>query len=339
MKMRVLWLKDSKSGHLNKARGLLHALGKICDIEVVEFPIVWRLPAMRQLLSYLGKQSFKFPIHWVLKNVPNMSEIDLIISAGGLTQWPNAALAYQFHKSNVFLGSPRKLSPDFFTLIGMHDAPRNQPPYYHFEIIPSLVSSESAGQAAEEAGLPLRKDWGILVGGDGEGIVWKEDDYLEITDKFLTQAKATGNQVRFATSRRTPVHVEVKLREMAAKSGLLAGGCWFHGREQSTSSLLAMLGACSQLAVTADSMSMTHEAVSSGRKVFVIRPNIGGNPRLMANIDELAAAGYVMPQTIKSFDMISSSPENGWKLIIGDSSLALAEAVIASLPKSVFESI
>jgi mitochondrial fission protein ELM1 len=337
--MRVLWLQDRKSGHLNKARGLLHALGKISEIHVVEFPIVWRLPGIRQLLSYLGKKSFKCPIHWVLKNVPSMSEIDLIVSAGGLTQWPNAALAQQFHKSNVFLGSPRKLSPDFFTLIGMHDAPRNQPPYYHFDIIPSLVSPESAEQATKEAGLPLRRDWGFLIGGDGEGIAWEENDYLEITEKFLAQAKATGKQVRIATSRRTPVQVEVKLREMASKSGLLAGACWYHGREHSTSSLLAMLGACSHLAVTADSMSMTHEAVSSGRPVFVIRPEVGGNPRLLANINELAAVGFLISQNIKSFDMIDNSPENGWKLITGDPSLALAEAVIASLPKSVFASI
>ncbi|MES2982944.1 MAG: ELM1/GtrOC1 family putative glycosyltransferase [Verrucomicrobiota bacterium] len=332
-------MKDRKSGHLNKAQGLLLALGKITEIHVVEFPIAWRVPGLRQLLSYLGKKSFKCPIHWVLKNVPSMSGIDLIVSAGGLTQWPNAALAYQFHKSNVFLGSPRKMNPDLFTLIGMHDAPRNQPPYYHFDIIPSLVSPESAEQAANEAGLPLHRDWGILMGGDGEGIAWKEDDYLEMTEKFLTQAKDSGNQVRIATSRRTPVHVEVKLREMVTKSGLLAGACWYHSREQSAPSLLAMLGACSRLAVTADSMSMTHEAVSSGRPVFVIRPEVGGNPRLMGNIDELATAGYLLPQNIKSLDMIGSTPENGWRLIARDPSLALAEAVIASLPKSVFGSI
>ena len=42
--MKVLWLRDGKAGHRNKAKGLLRAIGQLTDIDIAEYDLEWRLP-------------------------------------------------------------------------------------------------------------------------------------------------------------------------------------------------------------------------------------------------------------------------------------------------------
>jgi mitochondrial fission protein ELM1 len=329
--MKVLWLKDSITGHLNKARGLLRALGKRVEVELVECELDWRWSGVRQLLSRLGSVGLRLPIKWFVRQLPDLQGVDLILSAGGATQWPNAVMARQYGKKNVFLGSPRKMKASNFTLIALHDPPINRAPFYRFEIIPSMVTPGDAKQAADQAGLGRTVAWGLLIGGDGEGVVWLDKDYFALVGKFIEQAKAAGVGVWIATSRRTPKEIESQLRTMAGNSGILVGGCWYHSSPSRSVPLIAMMGACARLCVTIDSMSMTHEAVSSGRPVISIFPRRGGNPRLLANLESLEAAGFVVKQGMTGISIANATPAGGWKQVSDDPSAPLANAVLEAL--------
>ncbi len=326
--MKILWLKDSKTGHLHKAKGLLRAISDQRAIEIVEYEVRWRWSGIRAILSILGELGLRLPIRWFLKNFPDLTDISLILSAGGSTQWPNAAMAIQSGKANVFLGSPRQLKPECFSLIAFHDAPSQTAPYYRFDIIPSMVTPAAAQEAAQLAHLNDSTTWGLLIGGDGEDIHWTEADYRSIAEKFIAAAKRQGVKVRIATSRRTPPQVETTLRALFQDAGILSESCWYHQREASAPSLLAMMGACSWLYVTADSMSMTHEAISSGRPVIVILPSTGGNSRLMNNLSHLESSRHIVLQNISDLTKSDTSPADGWQLITSDPSQGLAQAVL-----------
>lgn len=327
--MKILWLKDSKTGHLHKAKGLLRALSERTAITVIECEVRWRWSGLRAVLQRLGPWTMRLPLHWLFKNTPDLRECDMILSAGGSTQWPNAAMARQHKIANVFLGSPRGMDPGLFSCIAFHDAPETAGPCFRFTIIPSLITPEGVSLASRQAGLPESSAWGLLLGGDGEDIVWTEEQYREITQSFLKAAEQQGAKVAIATSRRTPPTIEAMVRELAVSSGRLAVSCWYHVRTSDAPPLLAMLGACSRLYVTADSMSMTHEAVSSGRPVYVILPPAGGNPRLLANLSHLEKEKHILLQ--RSSDMIDQAnavPEGHWNIIDKDPTAALAAKVL-----------
>lgn len=287
--MKILWIKDGKAGHVNKARGLLEALRSHLDVELIEYEINWRLPLIKSFLPILGRCGLCMPSGWFFKDLPSEPSVDLIISAGGATLWLNASLSQKLRVPNILLGSPRRIQARHFALIGMHDPPSEQNPYFKFELIPSTVTRERAGQMALAAGLRLHQAWGLILGGDGEGVRWNDQDFIELFDRFCHVARSAGRQIAVATSRRTPQNVERLIREKLKDSDLLVGGAWYHDATESIP-LVALMGGCERLWVTADSMSMVHEGIASGRPVCAVYPEpCRLNKRVLANYKQLVS--------------------------------------------------
>lgn len=330
--MKVLWLRDGKAGHRNKAKGLLRALGQLTDIDTAEYDLEWRLPIIRHLLMRLSSNGLSLPVYWFFKGMPDISGVDLILSSGGATQWPNAALAHQYCLKNVFLGSIRKMPASAFDLVASHDPQFDERPFFQFDLIPSLVSPDLAKGAAKEAVGLHSKDWGLLIGGDGEGLKWSSCDFDRMVERFLEQAAQSDVRVWVATSRRTPPEVETRVMERFEESGLLRGACWFHCKKTLSLSLLTMYGACRYLVVSADSMSMIHEAVSSGNRTIATFPSGATlNNRSLVNQLKLESLGYVHRQDLNSFVIANSTPPGGWKEFDCDPALPLAREVLAVL--------
>ncbi|MBC7979764.1 MAG: mitochondrial fission ELM1 family protein [Armatimonadetes bacterium] len=327
--MKILWLKDDKIGHTNKVRGLLRALGEQLDFEVIECELFWRWSGIRQLLSRMGNAGLRLPVRWFISKLPDLQGVNLIISSGGSTQWPNAALAKQFKIHNIFIGSTRKMNPACFSLIALLDPPSESPPYFRFHLIPSLVTPTAAMLAADASGFGSGKSWGLLIGGDGEGVYWSDREYISLVEIFLSQAINAGVGIWIASSRRTPRHIESKVRSLVEKSGILVGACWFHDPQPEAVTLLVMMGACMRLCVTIDSMSMAHEAISSGRPVIAVCPQHGGGAQLSSNVKKLEASGYIVMQQISNMSIADAEPLHGWKRIKDDPSAPLAAAVMS----------
>ena len=326
--MKILWLKDKKTGHLNKAKGLLRAIAETQKIEIVEHELQWRWSGIRTLLALLGSIGFKLPLKWLFKNPPQCNGVSLILSAGGATMWPNAAIAYKHNIPNVFLGSTRQMNPSFFSMVALHDPQTDTPPFFRYEIMPSLITPDLANKDASASGIVDNNAWGLLVGGDGEDIFWKESDYRHLAETFIAQAKSANVRIRFATSRRTPKQVESMLRTLAIESGILSSACWCHEPDKSSHSLRAFMGACTRICVTADSMSMTHEAISSGRPVIVILPESGGNSRLINALTLLENSHRIVIQRLSTISIAEAKHADAWNIINHDPAHDLAVAVI-----------
>ena len=327
--MRVLWLKDSKAGHRNKVAGLLRALGKKASLQVTEVDVQWKCACMRHVLARLGNAGLSLSIRWFLRGLPDLGDFDLIVSSGGATQWPNAALAKQRGVINVFIGSIRSFSPDAFSVIASHDPQSDELPFFRFELIPSVVSPESSAAAAKEFLGFIPDDWGLLLGGDGEGLSWSKRDYVNLTNLFIEEVKQSGAQCWVATSRRTPPDVESEIKRMFDQAGCLRCACWFHGREPDDPPFLVMLGASQVLVVGADSMSMAHEAVSSGAKVIAVSPQHSKlNERAKLNLLRLEDRGLLKLQSIASLSIANAIDEGDWNQYDGDPVAALAETVL-----------
>jgi hypothetical protein len=303
-------------------------MGDLVNIELVEYEVNWSVAGVRQILARMGRFGFRLPARWFLKNLPKMDNIDLIVSAGGATQWANAAIAKQERLRNVFLGSLRSMNADAFTLAASHDAPLDHERLYRFEIIPSQFTPDSFSEEAKKMDFAYMEIWGLMIGGDGEGYHWSAEDYVKLCNDFLSQAKEVGVGVWVATSRRTPAEIEAKMIKLIEESGRSVANSYCHDKDDSTKALGLMMAVCSRLCVTADSMSMTHEAISTGTPVVVISPEIGGTARLKANLHDLKSKGFLDLKTLGSVKIADAEPVVGWKSLMGDPSKPLAEKVL-----------
>ncbi|MCX6865642.1 MAG: ELM1/GtrOC1 family putative glycosyltransferase [Verrucomicrobia bacterium] len=319
--IRVLWLKDNRPGHVNKAKGFLAALAQHVLLDITPRDVRWRFSWLRHLVGRMSGTRFTPPPCWVLRDFSRQGGFDLIVSSGGLTQWPNAWLAQRLGVPNVYIGSPHHFSPAAFTLIPMTDPPHENPPFLKLTLVLSEVSPVAAGKCAREH-FPVLDEtgWTLLIGGDGEGLNWSDEDFLRLADLFMAQAVEAGKKVFVATSRRTPERVEQALRERFEGRDILLTGAWFHASGGKTLPLLALLGAADRIVVTADSVSMTNEAVAAGVPAVAVYPTGGApNPRHEAQFRQLERDGTLARFYLAGADCLSAiQPPGGWRLVAGD---------------------
>lgn len=332
--IRVLWLKDNRPGHINKVKGFLASVAKVRELEITTWDVCWRLPLMRHLVGRLSDSTFTPPPSWLIRDFPPQGDFDLIISSGGLTQWPNAVLAKLLGIPNVYIGSPHHFSQAAFTLVPMTDPPHEKPPFLKLGLVPSEVSPDAAKKCASEHFPSLvAPGWTLLIGGDGEGMKWSDEDYMRLADLFLKAAKAVGKSVFAATSRRTPERVEIALRERFSKYPHGVTGAWFHEAGGKTLPVLALLGASDRIFATADSVSMTNEAVASGVPTVAVYPTVGKpKPRHDAQFSLLENDGKIARLKLSTDGNFREiAPANGWRLITGDSHAAIATVALERL--------
>lgn len=332
--IRVLWLKDDRPGHVNKVKGFLAALEKAAPLETTTWDVRWRLPWLRHVVGRLSKSSLLPSPSTLIRDFPPQGNYDLVISSGGLTQWPNMVLAKQLGVPNVYIGSPHHFAHDAFTLIPMTDPPHENPPFLKMELVPSVVSPDAAKQCAKEhfpdAAEPA---WTLLLGGDGEGMKWSEADFLKLADRFLEVATLAGKPILAATSRRTPERVEAAVRERFEKHDSFIKGAWFHASGGKTIPLLALFGASGRIIVTADSVSMANESVAAGVPAVAVYPTQGTpKPRHEWQFSLLENEGRLARTRLASNEKLADlTPAGGWHLITGDQHAALAEKALERL--------
>lgn len=332
--IRVLWLKDDRPGHINKVKGFLASVAKVRELEITTWDVRWRLPLMRHLVGRLSDSSFTPPPAWLIRDFPPQGDFDLIISSGGLTQWPNAVLAKLLDLPNVYIGSPHHFPHSAFTLVPMTDPPHERPPFLKLGLVPSEVSPDAAKKCASEHFPDLSAPgWTLLIGGDGEGMRWSDEDYMRLADGFLTAAEAAGKSVFVATSRRTPERVESVLRDRFARYPHPVTGAWFHEAGGKTLPVLALLGASDRIFATADSVSMTNEAVASGVPTVAVYPTEGApKPRHDAQFGLLENDGKIARLKLSTGgDFSETSPPGGWRPVTGDSHATIASVALERL--------
>lgn len=332
--IRVLWLKDDRPGHVNKVQGFLAALGRHVPLETTAWDVRWRLPWLRHVVGRMCGSRLLPPPGCLIRDFPPAGEHDLVISSGGLTQWPNMLLAKRLGVPNVYIGSPHHFPHDAFTLIPMTDPPHEGPPFLKLALVPSVVSPDAARESAAVHFPDLQRSaWTLLAGGDGEGMSWSHEDFMVLADRFLDEAGKAGRKVLVATSRRTPQKVEEAWIERFGRYAGFAGGAWFHASGGRTLPMLALFGASARVVVTADSVSMTNESVAAGVPVVAVYPPQGvPKPRHEWQFSLLEQEGRLARTKLTGNEALADlTPAGGWHLITGDQHAAQAEQALERL--------
>lgn len=271
MRLKVCWLMDQRPGHLTKVRGILKALSCHAELTVQEIPVRWKPRFLRTILPHAPGA----PASVCLQR-PVEGPVDLIVSAGGATEWVNARLARTLSVPNIFLGSLRSCRPDAFTVL-----PRIEPgeasQILVMDLVPSEIDSASVQTALAAAPTVAALEgphWCLLIGGDGSGCVWTLEDYAAQADRIIDEANRAGVKLLVTSSRRTGVEGERVWRERLEASDRLALGVWYSQREsEAQPRLAALLGKGDRLIITEDSASMVNEAVAAGKPVATIEPS------------------------------------------------------------------
>jgi|MDTB01.3.fsa_nt_gb mitochondrial fission protein ELM1 len=331
-KIRLCWLKDDKPGHLTKIRGLIKALSAVSEVTVVECYVRWRPKFMRRVLAFIPIFRKKYPLHYFMKLPHDSTAFDLIVSAGGATELPNARMSKLFDAQNIYLGSLRICDSSEFSLLPRIDGSQDAR-VMRMTIVPSELSRSKADLEAKRV-FPqsLGKTWTVLIGGDGSGISWTVDDWVGLAIGVIRSAHEAGVKLIVTTSRRTGRIGEEALKAKFEASGLLASAVWYgEGLTNQSPSLNAMIGHSELVCVTEDSASMVNEAVASGRPVLTLKPERSTLDSLIEGmLCQLEQAAYIY--RVKQLGAVNVRPKTKvWTLLEDDWHSSLGRQILNRL--------
>jgi mitochondrial fission protein ELM1 len=256
---------------------------------------------MRNLLRFYLNRVSAVPspgwlrLFYAMPDLP-ADRCDLIVSSGGKTSFANVWLAKRLGLPNVFIGSLRRLSAEFFTVV-LTMEPVNPPNTANLvlELPPSTVDDGVARRQGHQLrhDLQLRDQrlFTLLLGGDGAGYRFSARDWEQLGQ--LLKVLGERHQARWLIlgSRRTGAEAE-KIIGSTVTHELIARSAWYEpGKSLDISSYL---GAAEQVFVTEDSMTMVTEAIYSQRPVISLRPvSVSATRRYEAMMQRFAEQRWI----------------------------------------------
>lgn len=276
--LKILLLSDGIQGHFHQSRGLVSWIQRRRDVEVLEVDCKIKRRNLTQLLSPWVMKLGPSGAAWVTGQYigsPAAVDADLIISAGGRTSFLNAALAIQHKKANIFIGSLRRLDPRYFMARLALEQSADTDDAVVTELAPTTTNartlSESRGHLRSRFGLSDQETAiAVLIGGDGAGFRYTEKDWQRLAALVERAAADDSARLLITTSRRTGDQGEALVQQLLPPR-LLAHSVWWKTKPEPITG--AYLAACDKVVVTADSMTMITEALSSGKPVTAFRPS------------------------------------------------------------------
>ncbi|RYY80793.1 MAG: nucleoside-diphosphate sugar epimerase [Moraxellaceae bacterium] len=277
---KVVWvISDGIPGHFNQSKGVLLALEHLYSLKVHWVELQLKSGIYRRILSWLLNRmqpSVNLLSFFYRGQLPNGTP-DLVIGAGGKSMFAVAWLGQAFTAKTIFAGSLRQLKPALFDAVLILE-PSSQPPFISVQTAPMPISQPILKQAAEtwraerhpsEQRQPEKLLWAMLIGGDGAGASYQENDWQTLAQQMNALAEQHGIQWLVTTSRRTSVSAE-QILSQSLNQEVLADAVWWSEAPRPVTS--AYLGLCEVVYCTVDSMSMMMESVSAMRPVVAVIP-------------------------------------------------------------------
>ncbi len=316
---RVLVLSDGKAGHLNQALAVAKEIRKArCssqgarseDTEIAVVDIKYRNGFSRALLLLCASLA-----NWrwhgrtgclkvCLKPDSYNSLIrlyaDFVVSCGMGAAPVNILASIENNAKNIVVMKPGNISLGKFKLaiVPRHDNVREGGNVVITDIAPNLIDQDKMKGDGErlKGKLALTKNRviGLLAGGDNPDYALTEEIINKVIDEVSKAADELDAEILATTSRRTPKHAERILKERLSNNPrckllVIANE---NNIEEAASGILYL---SSIVLVSAESISMVSEAVSSGRGVVAFglekrRQTVTKHDRAIEN---LVSKGYV----------------------------------------------
>jgi mitochondrial fission protein ELM1 len=275
--LNVLLISDDRPGHYHLSDGVVAAISRFRPVHVTRLPIQRRgwIPtrSLAQLMiAGMSPQSvLRFGYGIDIQTLPVR---DLIVSAGGETQVPNAAIARLTAATNIFCGSLRRLPPEAFSLVISSYAKHASLPRHVVALKPSsfdpskLPTVRAASRSAARTPPHLA---GALIGGDSGQFRYQERDWQELLG-FLQASFAThGTRWLVSNSRRSPHGVSNDLSALAGKPDSPIAE-FIDVRTAGPGTLARIFEQAEVILCTEDSSTMISEAVCAGLPVVGVAP-------------------------------------------------------------------
>jgi mitochondrial fission protein ELM1 len=162
------------------------------------------------------------------------------------------------------------------------------------DLAPTAINSPELDKQAKifsnRACLPKKPFWLLIIGGSGSGYKYRDKDWHQLSTWANDACKNFNIQWLITTSRRTGTTAENILRSKITPENIAYAVWW---GEKNEKILPALMGASQRIFVTADSMSMITEAISSSRPVNVLYTQSKNvNTRYEEALDRLYNNGY-----------------------------------------------
>lgn len=291
---RIVILSDGKPGHVKQSESVVkemvesgRRLEPPCEMPIETIEVQFRSERHRKMFPIFAF----FFIPWAQGRLawlrfflsPASSERiekvtpDLIISAGASVVPLNLCLARENLAKSIVLMKPSfpfNLFRYDLAIVPSHD--RGWMPGGHFEIEGSLSSVKeedltSAGNTlAGSLPHPEKIGFGIFLGGGTRDFKFSLSDVESLLTQVDRAAKSAGKDFLITTSRRTADGVSQLLEKKLASHPRCQLLC-VATKDKRREVVPGMMALADILIVTEDSLSMISEALSSGKKVVVVK--------------------------------------------------------------------
>ena len=295
----VFLLSDGIRGHLFQGRGVAGWLSRFTGADVVEMdvprPTGWeRIRLFKWKARYLPSMDGTGAVRWIQEagasSLLDRAEQELtlrkcgensalFLSAGSGAAPFTLALARATGQKCCTLMTPSVLgtAPFDFAVVPEHDHPEKRE-----NVLPTLGAPNAIfADELERKGWELAQKyppretggqenrWGVLVGGDDANYRVSPEWVRRAIGPILEAGAQADAGIYITTSRRTCPEAEEELLRLTEGNSsvrmlLLASRDPFNP-------VPGMLGLCSRIFVTEDSVSMVSEAITAGREVFLLR--------------------------------------------------------------------
>ena len=291
---RILILSDGKTGHLRQSQAVANIIsqrftqeGLRTEVETAGIKLKNQKLAKFALL-FCAKLAGKYRCQGCLSCLKRLldeqaynrlirSSPDIVISCGALTYPVNFLIARENLAKSVVVMKPSLLSARHFDLVVMarHDNHRLRKNIVVTEAALNLINDEYLKDQSQRllSYMPNKVTGsciGLFIGGDSKGFKLK----IELIQEVIRQIKAVSEKIKadilVTTSRRTPPELENLLKQ-ELQNYPLCKLLIIANEKNIPEAVGGILGLSDIVVVSAESISMISEAISSKKYVLVFK--------------------------------------------------------------------
>lgn len=266
--MKALIISDRIPGHFNQSIGLVKLLSESFNVDYEIVDSEYKTPFLRSFFKlfhrYLSKNLNEKKTSLILKPFKHIdiTGFDLIISTGKKITYHSAALSFKSGIKNIHIGTLKNIDPKYFD-IHITSYEDNFSPNNIFTIIPPTRITPLKETQDNKKAL-------FLLGGDGAGYIFDQDDWSNLIKNIRTFADKNKIKPIIVTSRRLN-----KYDEQYIHDGLYdicdENSVWFH-KDNKKLRLQEVFQKVICVFVSEESTTMTAESISSGLPVVTLYP-------------------------------------------------------------------